>query len=64
MTERQYGELGGWICPGCGDEVFRMLEGVCVRCNGKKVAREGHDMDLKQELQELRRQLLQSRRKR
>ncbi|MFQ6027566.1 MAG: hypothetical protein ACE5Q6_08745 [Dehalococcoidia bacterium] len=33
----EYGELGGVICPGCGDEVFRILEGKCMRClNGRK----------------------------
>ena len=32
-----YGELGGVICPDCGDEVFQLLEGKCRRClNGRK----------------------------
>ncbi len=35
MTE--YGELGGVICNGCGEEVFRLVEGKCTRClNGRK----------------------------
>lgn len=33
----EQGELGGVICPGCGDEVFRILEGKCMPClNGRK----------------------------
>ena len=36
----QYGDLGGVLCPGCGDEVFRVLEGRCMGChkNGIKQA--------------------------
>ena len=34
MTE--YGEMGGVICPGCGNEVFQIVEGVCKPClNGR-----------------------------
>ena len=27
-----YGELGGVICRGCGEEVFRILENRCMQC--------------------------------
>ena len=32
----QYGELGGVLCPGCGNEAFQIVEGVCKPClNGR-----------------------------
>jgi hypothetical protein len=34
----QYGELGGVICEGCGQEVFRILEGRCMKCRKAKNA--------------------------
>lgn len=42
MPERQYGELGGVLCPGksCGQEVFRLLGGVCTTCHKNGIKQE------------------------
>lgn len=41
MPETQYGDMGGVLCAGCGAEVFRILEGVCMTClNGRNHKKE------------------------
>ena len=40
-TMTTWDDWGGVICLGCGDEVFRLVESVCVSCaRGRKQKRE------------------------
>ena len=57
-----YGELGGVICPGCGDEVFRILEGRCVRCGQKKDRRTEADIEMSAALGGLKKDMARTKR--
>ncbi len=43
----------GVICNGCGKEVFRILEGKCMKCLGEDRLEEGKLVELDSQLKEL-----------
>lgn len=33
-TEEDWDKAGGFFCPQCGQEIVRLINGVCFDCNG------------------------------
>lgn len=46
-------EWSGEICTGCGEEVFRLLDGQCLPCGRKKEAKDQRLEERRAHLQEL-----------
>jgi hypothetical protein len=57
-------DWGGVECPSCHEEVYRLLLGKCVRCQRKVEQRSAADIEMKAQLDGLRKELSRSRRKR
>lgn len=61
MTE--YGDMGGVLCPGCGAEVFRILEGVCVTCLNGRNHKTEVDIEMSATLDGVKKQMSRARKK-
>ena len=38
LTKVDWNKAGGVVCPACGKETFRMIDGICFQCCRDKVA--------------------------
>lgn len=56
-------DWSGVICPGCRQEVYRLIEGKCTRCARKVAVQTDRDIEMKAQLDALRKELSRPRRK-
>jgi len=45
MNQKDWEAAGGEICPSCGKEVVRILDGMCLQCWERKNAEEVRAME-------------------
>ena len=49
LTKTDWDKAGGLVCPECGRETVRMIDGLCPECHKKKAAEEEEKLGRKRE---------------
>jgi len=49
MSINEWNDAGGVVCPECGGETLRLVDGVCLGCYNRKVAERERKLEDKRE---------------
>lgn len=49
MSIKEWNGAGGVLCPECGEETLRIIDGTCVQCYNRKVAERERKLEDKRE---------------
>lgn len=49
MNQNDWDKTDGVICPSCGQEALRMVDGICLQCYRNKMAEEEERLGRKRE---------------